>query len=269
MSDLRVRPKPRTDEGVIMEITPESAGWTYVGFKLLTLARGESASGGEATRESCLVILSGKCDVRVGGETFENIGARASVFEDKPPYAVYAPAGAEYAITARSALEVAVCTAPGADRGQARLITPEQISTETRGQGTNTRYVRNILPETETAESLLLAEVITPGGHWSSYPPHKHDQDAQPTETALEEIYYHRLDPPQGFAFQRVYTDDRTLDETVCVEDGDVVLVPRGYHPVGAPHGYNLYYLNVMAGPKRKWIFKNDPAHAWIAAKKT
>lgn len=268
MVDLRVRPKPRTDDGVIMEITPESAGWTYVGFKLLTLARGESASGGETERETCLVILSGKCDVRVGEQTFENIGARASVFEEKAPYAVYAPAGATYTITARSALEVALCSAPASQRGEARLITPDAISTEARGQGTNTRYVRNILPETETAESLLLAEVITPGGHWSSYPPHKHDTDAQPTETALEEVYYHRLDPPQGFAFQRVYTDDRTLDETVCVEDGDVVLVPRGYHPVGAPHGYNLYYLNVMAGPKRKWIFKNDPAHAWIAQKK-
>jgi 5-deoxy-glucuronate isomerase len=128
--------------------------------------------------------------------------------------------------------------------------------------------VRNILPETEATESLLIAEVITPGGNWSSYPPHKHDRLAEPEESALEEIYYHRLNPTQGFAFQRVYTDDRSLDETVCVEDGDVVLVPRGYHPVGAPHGYDLYYLNVMAGPKRTWIFNNDPAHAWITKNK-
>jgi len=105
---------------------------------------------------------------------------------------------------------------------------------------------------------------VTPSGHWSSYPPHKHDTAADGEETALEETYYHRLDPPQGFAFQRVYTDDRSLDETVCVEDGDVVMVPEGYHPVGAPHGYTLYYLNVMAGPERRWIFRNDPAHAWI-----
>jgi 5-deoxy-glucuronate isomerase len=129
--------------------------------------------------------------------------------------------------------------------------------------------VRNILPETEPAESLLVVEVITPGGHWSSYPPHKHDTAEAGEETALEETYYHRLDPPQGFAFQRVYTDDRALDETVCVEDGDVVMVPRGYHPVGAPHGYDLYYLNVMAGPSRHWIFRNDPAHDWIAKRNT
>ena len=134
----------------------------------------------------------------------------------------------------------------------------------TRGSGTNTRHVQNILPETEPAHSLLVVEVITPPGHWSSYPPHKHDRDALPDESLLEETYYHRLDPAQGYAVQRVYTDDRSLDETMAVEDRDVVLVPRGYHPVGAPHGYRLYYLNVMAGPRRIWRFRNDPAHEWM-----
>jgi 5-deoxy-glucuronate isomerase len=268
MPDLRVRPKPRDERGAVLEVTPESAGWTYVGFEVLTLEQGESTSGGEPGREACIVVLSGRCDVEIGGRTFENIGSRMSVFEDEAPAAVYAPAGALYAITARTTLEVAIGTAPGEGRGEARLIPPERISKETRGTGTNARHVRNILPETEAAESLLIAEVITPGGHWSSYPPHKHDRLAEPEESALEEVYYHRLNPAQGFAFQRVYTDDRSLDETVCVEDGDVVLVPRGYHPVGAPHGYDLYYLNIMAGPKRTWIFNNDPAHAWIAKKK-
>jgi 5-deoxy-glucuronate isomerase len=108
-----------------------------------------------------------------------------------------------------------------------------------------------------TAQSLLVCEVFTPGGNWSSYPPHKHDRDAAPAETRLEETYYHRINPPQGFAFQRVYTDDRSLDETMAVEDRNVVMVPEGYHPVGAPHGYDLYYLNVMAGPERTWIFHN------------
>ncbi|MCZ6861860.1 MAG: 5-deoxy-glucuronate isomerase, partial [Alphaproteobacteria bacterium] len=114
------------------------------------------------------------------------------------------------------------------------------------------------------AESLLVVEVITPQGNWSSYPPHKHDTDALPEESLLEETYYHRLNPAQGFAFQRVYTDDRSLDETICVQDGDLVMVPRGYHPVGAPYGYELYYLNVMAGPTRKWVFQNDPQHEWM-----
>jgi 5-deoxy-glucuronate isomerase len=267
MPNLRVRPKPPDKNGAVLDITPQSAGWTYVGFKVLTLGPGKSASGGEPDREACIVVLSGKCDVQIAGRVFDKIGARSSVFEDMAPAAIYAPAGALYTITALTRLEVAIASAPGDGGGEARLIPPKAISKETRGEGTNTRHVRNILPETEPAHSLLIAEVITPGGHWSSYPPHKHDRWAPPEESSLEEIYYHRLNPAQGFAFQRVYTDDRSLDETISVEDGDVVLVPRGYHPVGAPHGYDLYYLNVMAGPQRKWIFNNDPAHAWIIKK--
>ena len=144
------------------------------------------------------------------------------------------------------------------------MIPPGEVEALVRGMDSNARHIRHILPENAAAESLLVVEVITPGGHWSSYPPHKHDRDAFPEETLLEETYYHRLSPKQGFAFQRVYTDDRSLDETMAVEDGDVVMVPRGYHPVGAPHGYDLYYLNVMAGPKRAWRFHNDPAHEWM-----
>lgn len=268
MPNLRVRSKERDENGAVLEVTPQSAGWTYVGFKVIKLEAGESAAGGDFGREACLIVLTGKCDVEVGKQRFENIGGRMSVFEDVAPAAVYVPAGQLYAIKAVTALEVAIGTAPGEGGGEARLISPDRISRETRGTGTNTRHVRNILPETEAADSLLIAEVITPGGNWSSYPPHKHDRLAEPHESHLEEVYYHRLNPPQGFAFQRVYTDDRSLDETVSVEDGDVVLVPRGYHPVGAPHGYDLYYLNIMAGPKRTWIFNNDPAHAWIAKKK-
>ena len=114
------------------------------------------------------------------------------------------------------------------------------------------------------AERLLVVEVLTPNGHWSSYPPHKHDQDDLPDESYLEETYYHKIRPPQGFALQRVYTGDRSLDETMSVVDGDAVLVPRGYHAVSAPPGYDLYYLNVMAGPIREWKFKNDPDHEWL-----
>ena len=146
-------------------------------------------------------------------------------------------------------------------------IRPEDIEVEVRGAGNMEREIRPILMEDRPAERLLVVEVLTPNGHWSSYPPHKHDTATQGEETALEETYYHRLNPPQGFAVQRVYTDDRSIDETIAVEDGDVVMVPRGYHPTGAPHGYDLYYLNVMAGPKRQWIFRNDPAHDWIVRK--
>ena len=267
MIDLLVRKHEPDAAGVVLEVTPKSAGWDHVGFKVHHLAAGKTATGGEAGREACLVVLRGTADVTVGDQSFAGLGGRASVFEDKAPGAVYAPGGAGWTVTAKTAVELAVCTAPGAGAGAPRVITADQMSREVRGQGTNTRYVRNILPETEPADSLLVVEVITPGGNWSSYPPHKHDTATAGEETALEEIYYHRLNPPQGFAFQRVYTDDRSLDQTMAVEDGDVVMVPRGYHPVGAPHGYDLYYLNVMAGPKRQWIFRNDPAHDWIARK--
>ncbi|HEX7886543.1 MAG TPA: 5-deoxy-glucuronate isomerase [Phenylobacterium sp.] len=266
MSRLRVRPTLPDPEGRILAITPQSAGWSYVGFEVRRLRAGQTSSFASPDREACILVLTGVADVIVRGDRFERLGGRNTVFEDKAPGAVYAPAGHEVSITATTDAEIALCTAPAPSTGTARSIAAERMTLEVRGQGTNQRFVRNILPETEPAHSLLITEVITPGGHWSSYPPHKHDADMPPTETQLEETYYHRLNPPQGFAFQRVYTDDRSLDETVCVEDGDVVLVPRGYHPVGAPHGYDLYYLNVMAGPRRTWIFRNDPAHAWIAA---
>ncbi|MDO9336289.1 MAG: 5-deoxy-glucuronate isomerase [Caulobacter sp.] len=264
---LLVRPHAPDAAGTVLEVTPQSAGWDHVGFRVVNLAAGQSAGEAAGERETCLVVLTGRADITVGEETHRGLGGRASVFEDAAPAAVYVPAGQGWSVAAVGAVELAVCSAPGSGKGAARVIEPAKMSREVRGAGTNTRYVRNILPETEPADSLLVVEVITPGGHWSSYPPHKHDTATAGEETALEETYYHRLSPPQGFAFQRVYTDDRSLDETVCVQDGDVVMVPRGYHPVGAPHGYDLYYLNVMAGPTRQWIFRNDPAHDWIARK--
>ena len=259
---LLVRPHAPDDAGVVLDVTPASAGWTHVGFRVVKLKAGQAYGGGEAGRETCLVVLSGRVSVEAAGTVRHDLGGRSSVF-DGPPSAVYLPAGASYAVTAASEAEVAVCTAPGTGAGSVQVIQPGAV--EVRGSGTNTRHVRNILSDADDiAESLLVVEVVTPGGHWSSYPPHKHDRDAAPEETLLEETYYHRLSPPQGFAFQRVYTDDRSLDETMAVHDGDVVMVPRGYHPVGAPHGYDLYYLNVMAGPTRRWVFNNDPAHAWL-----
>ncbi|TWT19853.1 5-deoxy-glucuronate isomerase [Luteimonas wenzhouensis] len=266
MSRLRIRPQDPAADGTCIDITPDSAGWSHVGFRLVRLADGQRYEGGEDGREACLVLVSGSADVTAGEHRYDAIGGRASPFEDRAPGAVYVPAGMRYGVTARGEVELAVCTAPGTGAGTPRLIDETRMSHETRGSGTNTRHVRNILPETEPAEGLLVVEVITPAGHWSSYPPHKHDTAVPGEETVLEETYYHRIDPPQGFAFQRVYSDDRSLDESFSVGDGDVVLVPRGYHPVGAAHGYDLYYLNVMAGPERRWLFRNDPDHAWIVA---
>ena len=133
-----------------------------------------------------------------------------------------------------------------------------------RGIGTNQRFITDILPASAVAESLIVVEVKTPSSHSSSYPPHKHDEKSLPNESQLEELYYHRISPSQGWVFQRIYTADRALDQSVSAEDGDVVLVPYGYHPVVVPYGYHSYYLNVMAGPIRTWKFRNDPDHEWL-----
>jgi 5-deoxy-glucuronate isomerase len=266
MSELLVHSAKPDEDHCVLNITPESAGWSYVGFSVYRLSPGDSLCRKFPDRETCIVILTGTVDVSAEPEEFTGVESRAGVFDDRAPHAVYVGTNSGFKVEAATAAEIALCTAPSTVNRAARLIEPAHIRSEERGEGTNRRIVRNILPETEEADSLLIAEVITPGGHWSSYPPHKHDYDNPPEESALEETYYHRLNPPQGFAFQRVYTDDRSLDETMCVVDGDAVLVPRGYHPVGAPHGYDLYYLNVMAGPQRTWIFRNDPQHEWMVA---
>lgn len=266
MSELLVRTQPRNSEGKVIDITPQTAGWRYVGFKVFKLQPGETLARATDDREVCLVLVSGRATVTAQGQVYENIGARMSVFEKNRPFAVYCPNDSHYEVTALTALEIAECSAPGRGNYPARLITPDDVVRSERGTGTNRRIIHDILMGNGNADSLLITEVYTPAGHWSSYPSHKHDTDALPQESYLEETYYHKLDPAQGFAFQRVYTDDRSLDETMTVENDTVVLVPRGYHPVGTPHGYDLYYLNTMAGPKREWVFHNDPDHEWILA---
>ncbi|OBR69640.1 5-deoxy-glucuronate isomerase [Paenibacillus oryzae] len=265
MSHLIVKPSKQSHhEGSLLTVTPQSAGWTYVGFETLKLQAGAKLRRDTLEQEVCLVLLSGKANVATNKEAWNEIGNRMNVFEKIPPFSVYVSNDDFYVVEALTELELAVCSAPGKGTYPARLITPEQVGVEVRGQGNVERLIHNILPEGEAADSLLVVEVYTPQGHWSSYPPHKHDQDALPDESLLEETYYFRVQPEQGFAIQRVYTDDRSLDETLAVQDGEVVMVPRGYHPVSAPPGYDVYYLNVMAGPTRTWKFRNDPDHAWL-----
>jgi 5-deoxy-glucuronate isomerase len=240
VSRLRVRNGP---------VTPGSAGWTYVGFAVQRLTG--RLDGVEDGREACIVLLSGSCSFMGLGEA-----ARETVF-DGPPTALYVPPGTRWWVEGDG--EVAVCTAPARGSLPVRLLdSPELV---TRGSGTEERFIANILMESEPAESLLVTEVVTPAGHWSSFPPHKHDRDDPPNERALEETYYHRLRGGGGFAFQRVYTGDGELDESIGVEDGDTVLVPRGYHPVAADPRVDLYYLNVMAGPVREWRVSVAPGY--------
>ena len=261
MSKLLVKARKGKE---IASVTPASAGWEHVGFAAYRLQPGESVEFEDPAREACLVVLAGKATVRAGALDCGELGTRESVFDDKAPDAAYVPNGSKVSATAVTACEIAIAHAPGFGNHPARVIRGESIRRSVRGSGTNTRYVTDILPADEPADSLLVVEVVTPSSHSSSYPPHKHDSDNLPNESSLEETYYHRLNPPQGYVLQRVYTDDRSLDEAVAAEDNDVVMVPRGYHPVTVPHGYTSYYFNVMAGPKRDWVFKNDPAHEWM-----
>jgi 5-deoxy-glucuronate isomerase len=249
MSSLLVQPP----------VTPESAGWTYVGFEVLRLA-GLPQSHDTGEREVCLVVVEGTCDVRSAHGEWVGLGGRTSPFVGRPD-AAYLPPETEFELTGSG--EVAVCTAPAQGGAEPRVLPGGKVEVEVRGHGAQERTVTPILMGDQPAESLLVCEVVTPPGHWSSYPPHKHDRDAMPDESFLEETYYHRISPAQGFALQRVYTDDGALDETVVVRNRDVVLVPRGYHTVSAPPGYAVYYLNVMAGPVRAWAIANDPDHEW------
>jgi 5-deoxy-glucuronate isomerase len=257
--------KPFGTHGKVHEITPVSAGWRYVGFSLYRLRAGETVREATGDREVILVMVEGKATIEGAGRDWGMLGERMSVFEKSPPHCLYLPNGTDWTATAETDCTIAACSAPGHGGHEARRIGPSGIALTERGKGTNTRYINNIAMENEDyCDSLLVAEVLTPAGHWSSYPSHRHDEDDYPRITYLEETYYHRINPAQGFGVQRVYTDDGRLDETMAVADGDVVLVPRGHHPCGAPYGFEMYYLNVMAGPLRKWRFVPDPAVAWI-----
>jgi 5-deoxy-glucuronate isomerase len=266
MSDLLVHADgAAAPDGTVVSITPRSAGWNYVGFEVLRLDRGRAAERDTGDRECCVVVIAGTCAVRSSHGDWDGLGGRPDPWSG-PPDAAYLPPGTVFSVEAQGgAAEVGLCFAPAPDgRAPARVLPGDEIDVELRGHGNQERTIHPILMGDREADSLLVCEVLTPPGHWSSYPPHKHDRDAMPDESFLEETYYHRVQPARGFALQRVYTEDRSLDETLAVGDGDTVLVPRGYHTVSAPPGYDLYYLNVMAGPTRAWAIANDPDHEWM-----
>ncbi|MDD1783382.1 5-deoxy-glucuronate isomerase [Enterovibrio sp. ZSDZ35] len=265
MSELLKKRTALEANGRFQHITPQTAGWEYVGFEAYVLEEGQSLSfATQSDEEICLVLVGGRADFSLCGRAIGELGERSGPFEKTKPYSVYVTAGDDVSLIATSPLELAVCRAPGKGTYPSRVIAPEDVGAEARGVGNNKRYVHNILPDTADADSLLVVEVYTDEGCTSSYPSHKHDRNAPPEETHLEETYYHRLNPHQGFCIQRVYTDDRQLDECMAVYDGDVVMVPEGYHPVATIAGYDSYYLNVMAGPVRKWLFTWEADHAWV-----
>lgn len=207
-------------------------------------------------------MVEGKASVQGGGVDFGEISERMSVWERTPPHAVYIPHGSECMATATTDCVIGVCTEPGSGCHNAARIGPDGIDLEERGKGANTRFISNIaMVGRDVAGNLVVTEVFTPDGNWSSYAPHRHDEDDYPRMTYMEETYYHRLNPASGYGIQRVFTEDGSLAKTIAVSGHDVVLVPRGHHPSGVEYGYEMYCLNVIAGPLRKWRFQNHPDH--------
>ena len=255
--------KPLGMSGLIHDITPENVGWKYVGMAIHLLNPNDFISGLTLDTEVIIVVVEGTCELEINGINFGKIGKRQSVFERLPPESVYTSINSEWRCRAISSCSIAICSAPGKGNYASRVLDPPILTK--RGEGANIRFINNIAMEhDDVADSLLVTEVFTPQGNWSSYPPHRHDEDDFPDITYLEETYYHRLNPVGGFAMQRVWTEDGSIDETYSITNHDVVIVPKGHHPCGVPYGYELYYLNVMAGPIRKWRFKNHPDHNWI-----
>jgi len=232
-----------------------------IGFAVLRAAQGERLHFSTEEEETCLVILSGRWRIRVGGEEF--LCKRASVFDEKPS-AIYLPSHTEFDLKTEQEGEVAFCEGKGSERKKVIFVSPSQVKERHLGSDNFQRIALDVLHENLGANSLLVGETISKPGNWSSFPPHKHDTDNMPYETALEELYFFRFKPREGFGVQRIYTDDRLVDEVFLLEDRSVVLIPFGYHPVVASPGYSLYYLWVLAGKTRMLRPYFDPTHKWL-----
>jgi 5-deoxy-glucuronate isomerase len=267
---------PIAQEGLLLEVTPASAGWDHISFQARTLRGGQRHAHATGAHELAIVVLSGVLAVNSNRGNWQSIGGRMSVFSGRP-HALYLPRNTEFEITAASDVEFALAWT-STDRDDApRLVTPADVPVEIRGGDNATRQINGILPPGFACRKLVIVEVYTPAGSWSSYPPHKHDvhktgADGSVLEADLEEIYYFKIDKPSGFAYQRVYTDPESplhkagapIDAVMLARDGDAVLVPEGYHPVVAAPGYTCYYLNILAGSAQSLANSDDPAHSWV-----
>jgi 5-deoxy-glucuronate isomerase len=248
--------------GVLVSVTRERANWNTIRFCVRRLIAGQFWQNKTTDEEAALVLLGGKAVVD-WGEGPKEIGGRKNVFSGYP-YAVYLPCGTPFEISASTDCEFADCRTPSSARLVPRIITPVNCREEIRGGGNCTRQIVDLIRPEFPADKLLICEVYTPGGNWSSYPPHKHDVHNPPLEVDLDEIYYYRVSRPEGYAFQRLYDAAGTHDETLTLTDGDLVLIKDGYHPVVAAHGYDVYYLNVLAGSARSMAASDDPRYAHL-----
>lgn len=275
-SNLIIHPQSEVRSGPLAEVTPADAGWEFIHFQARRLEAGDTWERQTADHELALVMLGGRVRVDSDRGSWDEVGERASVFEG-PPHALYLPRRTSFTVEAMTDCEFGVAWVPTDQDRPPQRITPEDVDVEIRGGDNVTRQINDIIPPGFDCHRLVVVEVYTPSGGWSSYPPHKHDvhktdEDGNVVEADLEEIYYYRIDKPEGFAYQRIYTDPESplhkaghpIDEVLLARDGDIVLVPEGYHPVVSAPGYTTYYLNVLAGSAQSLANTDDPNHTWV-----
>ena len=217
-------------------------------------------------KEGILTVLSGRGRVEISGLAAETLGSRRDVFSGKPEGA-YLGSGTFFSVTAETALEAAIFRSPVAQVLPSYFIKEEKVRSEKRGGHNFSRFVNDVVGLKSTAARLIVGETIGKTGNWSSYPPHKHDRDRMPEESLLEEVYFFRFLPENGFGLMRIYTEDGSIDQPIVIRHNDLVSIPKGYHPVAAAAGYEVYYLWALAGPKREMKVYEDPAHNWVNKK--
>src|ERR1700751_504741 len=254
---------PPQESGEILHLPREHGDWEWMSFFVRRLQPGEVIRTRTASEEAAFVILGGTC-VADWGQGRVHIGKRKTVF-DGLPYTLYLPGQSEVSFQAETPCEIAEGRVPSNAQLQPRLITPRDVASSLLGGGNASRQIVDVISPAFPADKLIVIEVYTPGGNWSSYPPHKHDVHNPPAEVDLDEIYYYRIKRPEtGFALQRLYSGDHSSDVTIRAKDGDAVLVRSGFHPVIAGPGYDVYYLNFLAGTSRTLAVTEDPSHVWL-----
>jgi 5-deoxy-glucuronate isomerase len=253
---------PPEQAGELLHLPRQEAQWEWMSFFVRRLCPGDVYSAHTEGEEAVFLLLGGSCQAD-WGRGARSIGERKNVF-DGFPYAIYLPTGNKVTFTAQTVCEIAECRVPSHAQLEPRLITPHDVVSSLRGGGNVSRQIIDIMTPAFPADRLIVVEVYTPGGNWSSYPPHKHDVHNPPTEVDLDEIYYYRMSQANAFAFQHLYSGQHSAERTVMARDGDVVLVRSGYHPVVAGPGYDVYYLNFLAGSSRQMAVTEDPQHVWI-----
>jgi 5-deoxy-glucuronate isomerase len=274
--NLNIHAAPTAGSSLLVEVTPEIAGWELIHFQSHQLAAGQTWTFAPGAYELAVVVLSGTLSVQSNRGEWRGIGKRASVFEGLPE-ALYLPIHSNLTVTADSDCQFAVAWVPARREHPPRLIRQSDITVEIRGGDNATRHINGIIRPGFDCEHLVLVEVYTPSGNWSSYPPHKHDvliqdENGKVLEADLEEIYYYKISPPDGYAIQRVYTDETSplhkagapIDALLLLRNDDIALIPEGYHPVVSAPGYTTYYLNVLAGSHQALTALDDPQFTWV-----